>query len=64
MSVTIYQDISLPLFDLHDFIYHNRYATEGDNRLPKIYTKTGDKGYFPTWLTVNMHIVLFYWKDI
>ncbi|XP_008333750.1 corrinoid adenosyltransferase MMAB [Cynoglossus semilaevis] len=26
-----------------------RYATEGDNRLPKIYTKTGDKGFSSTF---------------
>lgn len=26
--------------------FPNSYATEGDNRIPKIYTKTGDKGCF------------------
>ncbi|XP_068560023.1 corrinoid adenosyltransferase MMAB [Cebidichthys violaceus] len=26
-----------------------RYATEGDNRVPKIYTKTGDKGFSSTF---------------
>ncbi|XP_034396644.1 corrinoid adenosyltransferase [Cyclopterus lumpus] len=33
-----------------DTLYPGRsYATEGDNRVPKIYTKTGDKGFSSTF---------------
>ncbi|KAA8592274.1 hypothetical protein FQN60_017729 [Etheostoma spectabile] len=31
------------------FCSDRRYGTEGDNRVPKIYTKTGDKGFSSTF---------------
>ncbi|KAF1389117.1 hypothetical protein PFLUV_G00070120 [Perca fluviatilis] len=31
------------------FCSDRRYATEGDNKVPKIYTKTGDKGFSSTF---------------
>lgn len=31
---------------LFSCLLYRSYVTEGDNRIPKIYTKTGDKGFY------------------
>ena len=33
--------------------FSHSYVTEGDNRIPKIYTKTGDKGFSFKWCKVS-----------